>query len=76
MGNQFIHGIFSIFVSLQKGRKKINMQFRKGNLIQSYGKANTPIPKDFEEPMKIVIDRFKEYGQLTWVKTKYDIITH
>ena len=76
MGNQFIHGLFSIFVSLQKGRKKINMQFRKGNLIQSYGKANTPIPKEFEEPIKIITERFKHYSQLTWVKTKYDVITH
>jgi hypothetical protein len=76
MANQFIHGLFSIYVSLQKGRKRINLQFRKGNIIQSFGKANTLVPDEFQEAIDILNEKFKKYTHLTWTKTKYDIISN
>ena len=76
MSNQFIHGLFSIYVSLQKGRKRINLQFRKGNVIQSFGKANTTVPDEFQVAIEILNEKFKKYTHLTWTKTKYDIISN
>ena len=43
MSKQFAHGVVYIFTSLQHKRKRINLQYRKGNLIQSYGKANSTV---------------------------------
>jgi hypothetical protein len=59
---------------LQNKRKKVNLQYRKGHLIQSYGKANTPIPKIFEDAIVQLTERFKTNPTITWSKQKYDII--
>jgi hypothetical protein len=76
MSKQFPHGAVYIFVSLQHKRKKINLQYRKGSLVQSYGKANTPTPTLFEPAMNILTDRFKKYTTLEWRKEKYDFLTN
>jgi hypothetical protein len=76
MAKQFLHGAIYTFVSLQHKRKKINLQYRKGNLVQSYGKANTAVIPLFDEPMNILSQRFKKYGNLQWNKEKYDFITN
>lgn len=76
MANQFIHGVFSIYVSLEKNSKKINLQFRKGYVIQSYAKANTPVPVEFQKAIDILTEKFQKYTHMTWTKTKYDIITN
>jgi len=59
MSKQFAHGVVYIFASMQHKRKRINLQYRKGNLIQSYGKANTPVVEIFEEATNILTSRFK-----------------
>jgi hypothetical protein len=74
MSKQFINGIFSIFISLQKGRKKINLQYRKGMLVQSYGKANTPIPVEFADALKQLNEKMEIHQNIVWEKIKYDII--
>ena len=76
MSKQFPHGAIYIFVSLQYKRKKINLQYRKGQLVQSYGKANTVVPKLFEEAICYLTNKFKKYSNLEWRKEKYDFITH
>jgi hypothetical protein len=77
MAKQFIHGIVHIFMALQTGRKRINLQYRRGSLIQSYAKANTPVPADiFSEALDILNERMKKYPELEWYKEKYDIITN
>jgi hypothetical protein len=76
MGNQFIHGVFSIFISLENEKKKVNLQYRKGYVIQSYGKANTPVPIEFQKAIDIITEKFKKYNQMTWSKIKYNIITN
>ena len=76
MSKQFAHGAVYIFVSLQHKRKRINLQYRKGNLIQSYGKANTPVIQTFEEPTNILTSRFKKYPTIEWKKEKYDFLTN
>lgn len=75
MSKQFIHGIVHIFAALQTGRKRINLQYRKGNLIQSYAKANTPVPQEiFSEAIEILNKRMEKYSNLEWFKQKYDIL--
>lgn len=76
MAKQFLHGSIYLFVALQHKRRRINLQYRKGNLVQSYGKANTAVVPLFEEPTSILTQRFKKYTNLSWFKEKYDFITH
>jgi hypothetical protein len=76
MSKQFAHGAIYMFVSLQHKRKRINLQYRKGNLIQSYGKANTPVISIFEEATNILTLRFNKYPMLEWKKEKYQFITN
>jgi hypothetical protein len=76
MSKQFAHGVVYIFASLQHKRRRINLQYRKGNLIQSYGKANTPVVEIFEEAIDVLTTRFKKYPTIEWKKDKYDFITY
>lgn len=75
MSKQFPHGAIYIFVAMQFNRKRINLQYRKGNLVQSYGKANTPVNNIFNEASLILTNRFKHYPTIEWKKEKYNIIT-
>jgi hypothetical protein len=76
MSKQFPHGAIYIFVSLQHNRKKINLQYRKGSMIQSYGKANTSVDSIFDDATIILSNRFKKYTHLEWKKEKYEYITN
>jgi hypothetical protein len=62
-------------MALQTGRKRINLQFKRGTLIQSYAKANTPVPHSiFSEPIEELNMKMRNYPNLEWRKEKYDII--
>jgi hypothetical protein len=74
MSKQFSHGVIYLFVSLQNKNKRINLQYKKGGLVQSYGKANTEVPPIFNSPVEILTSRFKMMSNITWKKEKYDII--
>ena len=76
MSKQFPHGAIYIFISLQLNRKKINLQYRKGNLVQSYGKANTQVDSIFDDATIILTNRLKKYSNLEWKKEKYEFISH
>jgi hypothetical protein len=74
MSKQFINGLIHIYISLTHKGKRINLQYRKGNLLQSYGKANTPVDIFFNESVKILNERMTKYPDIQWVKEKYDFI--
>jgi hypothetical protein len=76
MSKQFSHGCLYTFVSLINKRKKINLQYRKGNLVQSYGKANTIVIPLFENAVEILTQRFKKYPTIEWKKEKFNFITN
>lgn len=76
MSKQFPHGSIYIYVAVQHKRKRINLQYRKGKLVQSYGKANTPVTEDFENAIEILSKRFYNYMDLEWNKEKYDFLTN
>jgi len=76
MAKQFLHGSIYLFASLQHKRRRVNLQYRKGNLVQSYGKANTAVIPLFEDAITILTQRFKKYHNIEWIKEKYDFLTH
>lgn len=76
MSKQFPHGVLYLYVSLQLGRKKVNIQYRKGKMVQSYGKANTPVKDEFLEAIDILTTRFAEHPNIEWSKEKFDFLTH
>jgi hypothetical protein len=76
MSKQFPHGILYIFISLHFNRKKINLQYRKGNLVQSYGKANTTVDSVYDDAVTILSNRLKKFSNLEWKKEKYEFISN
>lgn len=74
MGGQFNHGSIFIFISLRKGKKWVDVRFNKGEQTMVYGKANSPIPDDFKIVVDALTKRVKKFGEISWIKEKYDII--
>mgnify|MGYP001166221826 FL=1 len=74
MGQQFNHGAVSVYVSLRKGKKWINVQYKSGDMTMAYGKANSPIPDEFKIVVDTLTKRFKKQKNISWVKEKYDLI--
>jgi hypothetical protein len=75
MSKQFMHGSLYIYISLRNNKKRINLQYRKGSLVQSYGKANTPTTELFLEPISILNQRVIKFSDITWKKDKYDLLS-
>jgi hypothetical protein len=74
IGDHFPNGMLYIYISLGHKNKKINLQYRKGELIQSYGKANTKVTTKFNEPIKCLNERLITLKDLEWKKEKYDFV--
>jgi hypothetical protein len=74
MGKQFINGLVHIYITLSHKKKRINLQYRKGVLLQNYGKANTPVEIIFNEPIQVLNKRMLGYSDTQWVREKYDFI--
>ncbi len=75
MSKQFMHGSLYIYISLRNNKKRINLQYRKGSLVQSYGKANTPTSELFLQPICVLNQRVMKFSDITWKKDKYDLIS-
>ena len=76
MAKQFMHGVIYIYVSLSCNRKKIDLQYKKGELNQHYGKANTPVDESFNPMIEILSQRFKAFPDIKWIKENFDYITN
>lgn len=74
MANQFNVGNLYVHASISCGKKRINVQYRKGNLNQNRGKANSAPPAEFEKAVEIFTERMSNYPHIFPVKEKYDII--
>ena len=74
MANQFPHGITSIYISVRKGNKWVDVQYRKGEKTMCYGKANSPTPESFKPVITALTKRMKNHKDVKWVKEKYDLI--
>jgi hypothetical protein len=76
MAKQFNNGILYIYLRGSINNKHINIQFRRGSLVQSYGKSNTPTPSIFSPFVDILSEKIKKYPNITWTKEKYDYLTN
>ena len=75
MSKQFMHGSLYIYVSLRNKRKRVNLQYRKGVLSQSLGRANSTVSEFFNESIKILNQRLIKHQDITWKKDKYDFLS-
>jgi hypothetical protein len=76
MSKQFSNGNLYVYVALTHKRKRINLQYRKGNLVQQYGKANTPVVEIFNLAVETLTNRFKSHPSIEWKKEKYDFLNN
>lgn len=76
MARQFGVANLYIHMSLCLGKKRVNLQYRKGVLNQSKGKANTNTPKEFKEAIEIINQRMSKYKEMVPKKVSYDFITN
>ncbi len=75
LSKQFHKGVVYIYLSMKHNRTNINLEYKKGNLIMSYGKANTPVEPHFNPAISELTKRMLKYSGTTWVKEKYEYIT-
>jgi hypothetical protein len=76
MARQFNVANLYIHMSLSLGRKRVNLQYRRGMLNQSKGKANITMPKEFKEAVEILNQKMVKYNEVVPKKTMYDIISN
>lgn len=75
MAGQFeLNGVINTYVTLTKKNKRINLQYKRGNLLQEYGKSNSKVNSSFNEAVEILSRRFSHYSDVKWVKEKFDFI--
>jgi len=74
LGKEFKNGIIYQYLSIDYNKKRVNLQYKKGELNQSYGKANSPVPEEFNQVISLITDKMRTYDNLIWTKEKYDII--
>lgn len=75
MAKQFSVASIYIHAAMSLGKKRINIQYRRGCLNQNRGKANTDMPKEFNEAVSIFTQKMTKYEDILPHKEKYDIIT-
>lgn len=74
IGKQFSKGVVYIYISMKHNRTKINLEYKKGNLIMSLGKANTPVESHFNDAINQLNTKMMSYSNITWNKEKYEYI--
>mgnify|MGYP003334428291 CR=1 FL=1 len=75
MAKQFTNGIIHLYISLQCGNSKINIQYnKKGELVQAYGKANTPVKEKYSLAMKELTKRMVNFENIDWTREKFNFI--
>lgn len=74
MSTQFTQGIIFIYISLQSELGTVDLQYKKGKLIQSRGKANTIVPEELKGAINQLTDRMMNNPDIKWTKEKFDII--
>lgn len=74
MAKQFPMGLLYYHISISCGKRRINVQYRKGVLNQARGKTNKDIAKDFEPVVSILSERMMKFAHISPKKIKYDFI--
>jgi len=76
MSKQFNNGLLYVYLRGTLNGKHINIQYRKGLLVQSYGKSNSSVSSIFLPFLEILSQKFKKYQIMTWYKEKYQYINY
>jgi hypothetical protein len=76
MARQFNVANLYIHMALTLGNKRVNLQYRRGMLNQSKGKANTTTPKEFAEAIEVLSSKMGKYNEINPKKIMYDIISN
>lgn len=76
MKKEFKHGTISIYISMKHEKKRINLQYKNGNLIQMYGKANSVVDVVFEDAVNVLNNRMSDNHKVAWIKEKFDILNN
>ena len=75
MAGQFSLGSYYMYIAVVCNKKRVNLQYRKGKLVQAYSKANSPVNEDiFKNAMDILANRFEKFVETRWVKEKYSFV--
>jgi hypothetical protein len=74
MAQQFTQGIIFIYISLKSECGTVNLQYKKGKLIQSRGKANSNVIEEFKDGIHILTDRLMSNPDVKWIKEKFDFL--
>jgi hypothetical protein len=75
MSKQFSKGVVYIYLSMKCNRTKINLEYKKGSLIMSFGKANSPVESYFNPAINEISKKMMKYSNMTWTKEKYEYIS-
>lgn len=74
MAQQFTQGIIFIYVSLRSDFGSVNLQYKKGKLIQGRGKANSNITDEYREGVNELTQRLMTNPEVKWIKEKFDFL--
>ena len=75
MSKQFSKGVVYIYLSMKCNRTKINLEYKKGSLIMSFGKANSPVETYFNPAISEISKKMMKYSNMVWFKEKYEYIS-
>ena len=74
LAKQFISGSIHIYITMWTKNKRINLQYKRGNLHQGYGKANTEVDVLFKPAIKELSKKMSKYSGISWKKERYDFV--
>jgi hypothetical protein len=74
MGTQFSSGIICQFISLLLDKKRVDIQYKDGKIVQSFAKANSVVPTEiFGGAISELTERMLSFKNIKPEKVKYDI---
>jgi hypothetical protein len=74
MSTHFSHGIIFIYISLRSEKGNINLQYKKGQLIQLRGKGNIVVNESYQDAINVVTKKLQDNSDIIWTKEKFDIL--
>jgi hypothetical protein len=74
MYKQFNVANLYVHLTVIFNKKRVNLQYRYGLLVQSKGKANIPVPKEFKDVIEIINKKMLKYQDVTPKKIEYDFM--
>jgi hypothetical protein len=70
MSKQFNKGVIYIYVVIINKKTRINVEYKNGNMISCYGKANSSPEIKFTPALDILNQRMFKFSNITWEKEK------